>query len=249
MCWTLTASLIFIGIFIGSSILIWFINPKRRVLFIVLMLYFCGMEILQALQWYIGDVVDDFPSSVACSIVNRVFTYIAFAYVFFQPVLFSLIGGFAYSWNRIWISITLLNAIVFLINFGTLLISTQGNIDYPYASLTGGTFTNMTCTVIGPNHKLVWLFKVIDINYTVNFQTYMWLSLVPFLFYNRDLWSIPISWFVTLLISAFAFPTTSVELPSFWCLLSIISVVVIIVCVVIEKWYMKRKKNQIKLKK
>lgn len=105
------------------------------------------------------------------------------------------------------------------------MIVTEFKIDYGY-KLQDANTSYMTCTVLGQNDHLVWLFTGFHVDYQANHLLYFVLCVISFMFYKRDLISIPISWFLTLFITYFVAQVSHAELPAYWCLLSVISTVI-----------------------
>jgi hypothetical protein len=177
------------------------------------------MELFQMFQWVFGDVNDYVGNSTSCSITNRTFTYIAFILIWFQPILFNIIGYMAYQ-DFAFINMGGTGILVFIYGLFSLFYSTEKNVDFGYPA-DMSSIGRVTCTYIGLHNHLAWMFKGIDFDFQVNYILYSTLCWLAFKFYAKDLWGIPLSWFLTLLTTILTFNVSAFELPSFWCMLSV----------------------------
>lgn len=152
------------------------------------------MEFFQALQW---------------KFLNSVFlTWIAYILIFIQPLLYALI-----SKQNLFLPVNLLILSLIVLTIGLFKTPT----DYIYNS----NYSNITCTSIGNNGHLAWRFKVMNINTTPNHFVYILFVGSYILKMNKQLkLTIGIGWILSLIISIIKVKNT-IELPAYWCLMSI----------------------------
>ena len=193
------------------------------------------MELLQLLQWIYGDV-GSISTLGTCTDHNRIFTYVSFAYIFVQPLAFSCIGWIHYgSKGTVFPRLTIFLAVCFVgfvINF-IVWNKTSTNLHYNY-QLVDSTIGNTTCTFVGDNGHLRWMYYGGHPDYHSNNLMYLVLSILVFTFYEKDLFVIPFSWGLTLLITITFFDYSLAEIPSFWCLMSALSIPIGVVISIYE---------------
>lgn len=224
MCWSIEFTTLFIFIYVISIIILFMTKPKKYVCFILFALFYTVMEIFQLLQWLYGDVLHTVQESTQCSLLNRYFTYFAFVLIWLQPLLFSFIGYIAYR-SKEFKKLSIITSCLFLFVFLTLVYTTEHNINNGYP-LVDSNIGNSTCTFVGQNNHLQWMFKGFFIDYQANNLMYFVLCIIAMSFYNWDLFGVTLSWFLTLVITLSFFNVSKSEIPSFWCFLSVFSNVV-----------------------
>jgi hypothetical protein len=96
--------------------------------------------------------------------------------------------------------------------------------DYGYSSILNSNVGSQTCTFIGKNHHLHWMFRGFHPDYQLNNLMYVILCIITFVNYDWDIFGIPLSWTLTFFITIVCFKTSLAELPAFWCMMSICSI-------------------------
>lgn len=225
MCWSLEVSLAFASAHLLSAVYVaWNRPPHTRHFLCFIFFYFC-MELLQALEWYVGV---DSHLGRSCSKTNTFLTIIAYVLIWLQPVMFA-----SFSTKRdnhfVWYYslYTLLSAMINLIlgffekPLGLELISQSEKTNYG----------EQTCTYRGEYNHLVWKFAVPSFNYQPTHYVYFSIILLTFiLHYDRVLQlTIGVGWMTTFFVSLWATGGVNAELTSFWCLLSIFADIPILV--------------------
>jgi hypothetical protein len=224
MCWNIEATTSFSLIYLCFIVFYYKMGMKYYKQYILFNCFYLVMEVFQTLQWLFGNVSN---TTETCTIINKTFTYIAFILIWAQPLLFSIIGITSDNNNNIFRKLSLLNILVFLYACAVLYYVTELNVQYGY-NFEKSSVSNITCTVVGANHHLAWMFQTGLIDYQANHLLYMVLCFVTFIFYQPSMRGIPLGWIMTLVITLCVFKTESNEIASTWCLFSIFSNIVII---------------------
>jgi hypothetical protein len=185
------------------------------------------MEVFQMLQWLFGNVGG--ITETSCTTINKIFTYTAFILIWSQPLLFSIIGIMTSNYKDIFRKLVVLNATVLLYACAVIVYITEYDVQYGY-NLAKSSLNNITCTLIGNNHHLAWMFQTGLIDYQANHLLYMVLCLTTFIFYKPSISGIPLGWILTLFLTLLVFETESNEIASTWCLFSVFSNIVIVAC-------------------
>ena len=183
--------------------------------------FYAIMEFFQASQWVFGDLM---PSSefghLDCSVRNRIFTVIAYALIWIQPVLYSTItevfyGGFRYITNS---HSRILSRVTFIWAMTCLLL---GFFTTPSYRVPNSNYGLSTCTEIGPYGHLAWRFAQNTIKYSPNEFVYVSLVALSFFEYPRNFnWILGLGWAISMFISILMVGTGP-DLPAYWCLLSV----------------------------
>lgn len=237
MCWGSEVSAAFAGLYFIFILFYYYWKPKNYVPYIIFTAFYMIMELFQTFQWIYGDVVNSVTTNNTCSRVNRSYTYVAFALIWLQPLMFSVIGYYAYK-TKTFFRLMILNIKLLIFMFGVTI--------YIQFFTTTSLGTIVTCTFIGVKHHLAWLFNatfVVD-HYVVeqgnDYKLYFFMSLVSFINYESDLYAIPLSWLLCLVIT-FIIGTSSYEIASFWCMLSVFSTVIIFLYSLYYKYFREEK--------
>ncbi len=228
MCWSARVSFIFSAVYACTILLVLFRKRGKWKANIAFMSLFMIMELFQGVQWTYGDVGSHFPDTSSCTLNNRYFTYFAYFLVIIQPLLFAVIGAIDYQWDHGWKGLVLVNLVVFLFNMIYQIIITENGVFYGYLLNRDNIYSFVTCTFIGPNGHLAWIFNGGSNSIFYNWQMYLVLSCISFLRFKWDLIGMPIAWVVTLVVSLVTTSFTFVEIASYWCFLSVVSCVFVI---------------------
>lgn len=174
--------------------------------------FYLLMEIFQSLQWVAGEVYpisSEFGLST-CSSINTLFTIIAYGLIWWQPVLFAYLGNSTYC--RRFAILTFIVAMVTLI---------AGLKQIPSYRLPNSNYGLTTCTETGIYGHLAWKFSPVSVIMYPNFYSYITSILLSIFEMEVPLrWTIGMGWIITLIVSL-SYVGTSVDLPAFWCLLSV----------------------------
>jgi len=186
------------------------------------------MEFFQALQWTFGELL---PSSkfgyLKCPEINQAFTIIAYALIWIQPVLFGVIGMMHRRYlhgkhnNRL---ISLSASIVlqsFVVCLWAMLSLIVGLFQTPSYSIPDSNYGLSTCSEIGSYGHIGWRFAPATIKYQPTEFVYVGLILSSIATYTREYkLSLGLGWILTM-IWAILTVGFGVDLPAYWCLLSI----------------------------
>ncbi|CAF1648713.1 unnamed protein product, partial [Didymodactylos carnosus] len=88
MCWNFEVSLSFAIVHLLSSIYVGWKKPRYYRKFIIFMMCYSCIELLEALQWYVG--VEQNLNSSTCKLSNTLLTVVAYILIWIQPIMFSL---------------------------------------------------------------------------------------------------------------------------------------------------------------
>jgi hypothetical protein len=227
MCWNIASTFSFSIIYLTAIYIHYSYKRRNYQIFILFNLFFCIMELFQMCQWLFADVTNTVFEAGACSKINKLFTYFGFILVWLQPLLFSMIPYLAYK-KKVFINLSIINLSVFFLALGGLIYVTEFNKNFGY-TLKDATYGSTTCTYIGASHHLAWSFSGFHADYQANHLLYFVLCCIAFSFYKRDLFVILVSWLFSLFLAFFVFSVSLAELPSFWCVLSVLSNIFIFV--------------------
>ena len=238
MCWSPVATGIFGSIYIIGAIGILITRPRNYVISLAFLSFYMLMEWFQFIQWIWGDVTvtaNETSLLSACSAINEGFTYFAWMLIWFQPFLFSVMGIYAHRHapmtgkKKTFVYLSIVNFIVFLYSVISLAfanITSSTVVDYGYGAILNSNVGIRTCTFIGRNHHLHWMFRGIHPDYQLNNLMYVILCIISFVHYDWDIFGIPLSWTLTFFVTIICFQTSLAELPAFWCMMSICSLVI-----------------------
>lgn len=226
MCWNLPVSISFSVLYTACILFYYAKKPRYWRLYILFSGFYLIMEMFQSLQWIFGDVIykDLTFGPEKCSFTNKSFTYFAYVLIWLQPLLFSIIG-YLQDRNKFLKKIIILNIIVFCYSLVSVFVRLYHTQKY---LIEGSNFAGATCTHVGPTHHLSWRFAVENIDLALNNMTYVILCTFSFLFYREELKNIWKGWVVTLLITKLVLNPHNAEVPSTWCLISVIANIIII---------------------
>ncbi|CAF3274608.1 unnamed protein product [Rotaria sp. Silwood2] len=236
MCWNLEVSLGFAGIHLLAAIYVAWHRPPYSQCFLLFILFYFFMELLQALQWFIG--VESYLNQ-SCSKTNTFLTIIAYIFIWLQPIMFVSFANknnnrFAWYYSLHTLMIAMINLIVGFYEKATGLEMMKRNEKTNY-----GIYT---CTYQGKDNHLVWKFAVSSFNYQPTHYDYFSIILLTFiLHYNRTLQStIAAGWMITYFVSLWNIGDVNAELTSYWCLISVFADIPIIIYTMIHA----KKKNK-----
>jgi hypothetical protein len=228
MCWSAKVSFIFSVVYACTILWVLYRRNGKWKAHIAFLAIFMIMELFQGLQWLYGDVSSVFPDTTTCTLNNRYFTYFAYFLIIVQPLWFAIIGGYDNQWEGGWKRLILVNLAVFLFNMIYQIVITEKGTFYGYLLNQDNIYSFVTCTFIGPNGHLAWVFAGGSNTIFYTWQMYLVLSCIAFIQYKGDIIGMPVAWVVTLIISLVVTPFTYVEIASYWCFLSVISCVFIL---------------------
>ena len=236
MCWSPVATGIFASLYFISGVSILIRKPSKWVELLVFTSFYMIMELFQLFQWTLGDVTmiaNETSILNGCSGTNQGFTYVAWALIWLQPLMFSSMGLYSNLWGSwkgkksYFLKITLMNLVIFFYAIITLISINLSNVNY---GATDPDFDSnvglITCTFIGKNSHLQWVIKSFHPDYQVNNLLYVILCLISFINYDGELLGIALSWLLTFFVTIICFNVSLSEIPAFWCMLSIGSVVI-----------------------
>ena len=225
MCWSLEVSLSFACVHLFSACYVAWHRPPHTREFLRFILFYFVMEVLQAVEWFVGV---DSNMSRSCSSTNTFLTIIAYLLIWLQPVLFASFS--CKHDNRFVWYYSLYTLAVAVVN----LILGFGEKDIGLRSMSQNEKNNYgehTCTYRGDQNHLVWKFAVPSFNYLPTHYVYHSLILLTFIFhYDRVLQStVALGWMSTFFVSLWFVGTVNAELTSYWCLLSIFADIPILI--------------------
>lgn len=236
MCWSPVITGIFAGLYLASIIVTLIRRPPKYVELIVFSSFYMIMELFQLFQWTLGNMtVTANETSIlqGCSVVNQGFTYIAWALIWLQPLMFSVVGLYSNrqgGWKgkkSYFFNATMVNLVVFLYAMITLLYTNLSSVNY---GATDPDFNSniglVTCSFIGKYNHPHWMIKSFHPDYQVNNLLYTILCILSFMNYDGELIGIALSWLLTFFLTIICFNVSLAELPAFWCMLSIGSIVI-----------------------
>jgi hypothetical protein len=224
MCWSAQVSGIFAAVYFVFIMINTYRKPLNFIYYNMFMGFYFIMEVFQCLQWLYGDVIASVTTNNTCSGRNLGFTYVAFLLIWLQPILFSVIGHLNYK-TRTFRKLRNITIFVLLLKLGIQI--------YTNVYVTSVIGPIITCTFIGENGHLAWLFNAIYVGGSymslrgTEYLLYFFLCFIPFALYRQDLWALPLSWLGTLLITVVFFKVSVYEIASYWCFLSVFSTVII----------------------
>ena len=190
--------------------------------------FYLIMELFQVVQWQYGELLNEYHKNgpVKCSINNQFYTMIAYVLIWLQPFLFSLIGYYEIN-RRIFGKLMIFNIMVFLYAIGILWLGTE-MIEKADYSIDHSFFGQSTCTDVGPTHHLSWRIRSYSIDIQPNHFSYLILCMIPFIFYENELFNIAKGWGFALLVTKLLLWPTATEYASSWCFMSIFANLVIL---------------------
>ena len=125
--------------------------------------------------------------------------------------------------SKIFFRLTIFYILLFAFLFISFLLQ-EFSLYHREYSIGDSNIGNQTCTFIGDNHHLAWMFYGGHPDYHPNNLLYVISCTTSFIFYKKEMYGAWISWLLTLAITLLSTKWTWIELPAFWCLLSIISI-------------------------
>lgn len=225
MCWSLKVSLAFAGVHLLSAAYVAWHRPPHSRYFLQFMLFYFSMEILQALEWFVGV---ESHLNQSCSKTNTFLTVIAYLLIWLQPVMFASFSTkrdshFVWYYSLYTLASAMLNLILGFCEkaAGLELMARSEKTNYG----------QHTCTYQGEYDHLVWKFAVPSFNYQPTHYVYFSIILLTFLLhYDRVLQlTIGLGWMTTFFFSLWATGGVNAELTSYWCLLSIFADIPILI--------------------
>ena len=225
MCWSLEVSLAFAGAHLLSAVYVAWHRPPHARCFLYFISFYLAMELLQALEWFVG-VGSHLDRS--CSKANTFLTVIAYMLIWLQPVMFA-----SFSTKRD-------NRFVWYYSLCTLVFAML-NLFLGFGEKAGGlklmsqsektNYGQQTCTYKGEQHHLVWKFAVASFNDQPTHYVYVSIIVLTFLLhYDRILQlTIGLGWTITFFVSVWAIGGVNAELTSYWCLLSVFADIPILI--------------------
>jgi hypothetical protein len=218
-------SFVFFIVFVITIILLLIFGRGRlKWIYALFLSVFMVMELFQAIQWISGDVGSVFPSTATCTDKNKYFTYVAYFLIQLQLVVFAVVGWLREPTESKWKWITALYSILAFFNMTYLIYNTEHHIDYGYPLNVHSVISYITCTFIGPDHKLAWIFTGGNLTLQFTWHTYLVQSLAVFVQYPKNIAGIPVVW-GGILVGCLIFQVSFIEIASYWCFLSVISTV------------------------
>lgn len=215
MCWTGPISILFTCIHLITCIIIYKLNPSHKRYYILFCLFYSCMELLQATQWLVGTSSDD----AICSLPNRILTYGAYILIWLQPVLFSYISlGISTHITDVQHHIYRYSILTLIVSIWNIMATYESKYDI-YRSNYGYN----TCTYKGEYGHLLWKFNVRNIDLQPTYYVYLSLCFLSFFHMKRSSikYILFFSWMITFLIAGYQV-RYGPELPSFWCYLTIL---------------------------
>lgn len=224
MCWNIGVSLAATAVHAVSFIIVANKKVPEYRSYLLFTGFFMIMEVFQALQWWIGEV----GVGIVCTERNRLMTMIAYLLIWLQPLLFVKIGERS-QLHAVQVRLQFARRLAILTAWYAMTNLFLGLLVRPKHLLPGSSFGSETCTTVGPHGHLAWSFAPLTITYGPTHFVYVASILTTISFYPRPLFTtIGIGWIGTLLISI-CLVGIGIELPAFWCLLSVFVDVPIIV--------------------
>jgi len=225
MCWSLEVSLAFAGLHFLSAVYVAWNRPPYSRYFLYFISFYCAMELLQALEWFVGV---ETHLNRSCSNTNTFLTIIAYIFIWLQPVMFASFSTkhdnrFVWYYSLYTFASAMMNLILGFCEkaSGLELMSRSEKTNYG----------QQTCTYQGEYNHLVWKFAVPSFNYQPTHYVYFSIILLTFLLhYDRILQlTIGLGWMTTFFVSLWATGGVNAELTSYWCLLSIFANIPILI--------------------
>lgn len=229
MCWSILASSVFAFLYLVAIVIFYIEKSKFYKCYVTFSIFYMIMEIFQTLQWFLGDVS---PTEInQCSFTNRFFTYVAYILIWSQPLLYSYIGYLSNQNISIFKKLNYLNVLVLFFAV-TLLFQNNDNL---ILVSHDSNLSNVTCTSIGETDHLVWRFKMSNVDMQPNNFTYLILCIFSFLLYERELSYIGYGWTLSFIFTTLALKPTNLEIPSTWCLMSVIANPLLLAVTLLQK--------------
>ncbi len=219
MCGSLGDSLLFAFLHLCTALYARNSPLPIRNAYVVFCVFYASMEICQAGQWSLNP--DGTPD---CTDANRALTYVAYALVHLQPVLFAAIGYLCVNRARFLFALALacVACASAALNAAAAAYTTE-------RLPTGMNFGNATCTRVGAHHHLEWRFAVRSADLHPNYWYYMSaIALCCALYRRADErwntlgWTLGGGWALAFLF-AWRGVGASAELPGYWCWLSVVA--------------------------
>jgi hypothetical protein len=225
MCWSLEVSLAFASVHLLSAAYVAWHRPLHSRYFLYFLLFYFSMEVLQALEWFVGV---ESHLNRSCSKTNTFLTVIAYTLIWLQPVMFASFSTkrdsrFVWYYSLYTLASALINLALGFCEkaAGLKLMSRSEKTNYG----------QQTCTYQGEYSHLVWKFSVPSFNYQPTHYVYFSIILLTFLLhYDRILQlTIGLGWMTTFFVSLWATGGVNAELTSYWCLLSVFADIPILI--------------------
>lgn len=221
MCSSILISLLAGGSHLTALMLANKFRPPEYQSYLLFTKFYLIMEVFQASQWYWLDFTE-----TSCSALNTGSTVFAYLLIWWQPYLFVQMGekiGLQLNYARNLSLFTLIYALILLL---------VGLNRTPTYELPNSNFAKATYTDIGSHGHLAWYFSPLSIVYGPTFYVYFAMILTLIWYYPRNLkYTVGLGWSITLVLS-FISVGTSADLPAFWCLLSfLVDIPIVIRCI------------------
>ena len=235
MCWNAGISFLFGTGHLMTHMIVSKLRPPEHPAFRQFTRFYFTMEAFQALQWTFGDVIPD-PTvyGSSCSLINNLFTVVAYVLVWWQPVLFADMGRTCSAIAsrdegstdlKVWDYAHKLALATFAYGLVNVMIGFFYACDY---SIPRSNYGIDTCTEIGDMGHLGWKFHPYSIAYHPNLYVYLLLvSMSISMFPMAMMLTVGLGWLLTMLVSL-CMVGNGPDLPAFWCLLSVFADVPIV---------------------
>lgn len=224
MCWSVPVTTLFLLGHLAAAQIVHRVPTRYRTVFLWFIYFYAGMELLQLSQWTTGVRAGTGTGTVGsnsdfCTSINKTLTFVAYALIWLQPLLFSVIGlrvvGGDYYRYSFYLSVS-----ACLTAFINTLMSWMGDSHVTVLN-TATNFGGQMCTSVGKYGHLLWQFPIYTLDIHPSYFVYVAIILLCIARYPRALqYTMGAGWFVTLLVSMYLVRGSG-EIPSFWCLLSV----------------------------
>ena len=217
MCWNGSVSLKFGLVHLMTLLLVYLVKPRHWKKFSTFLSFYILMEWFQAFQWYMG--VGLIHESDLCTSINTYSTIFAYILIWLQPIMYC---NFAKR-NKFVKKYAIFTFVVAMINL--FLGFWWPASEMQHLTTVGQTnYGNITCTYKGEFGHLLWKFQINTISYQpTHFVYYSIILLTIFMYYDNVLkWTIGLGWISSFLLTVLIHGINN-ELPSFWCLLSVVA--------------------------
>ena len=226
MCWSYEVSLAFSILFLIINSYYVLNRPRYWVEYLMFGMFYFVMEAFQTMQWLYGDVYENVRLGVSiCTATNQNYTIFAHFLIWFQPLLFSIIGYRTASDKKFFKYMVCVNIVVLIFSLINLNSGFTHNDHY---QINNSIFGLSTCTNKGDTGHLVWRYKPKSIDYFPNYLMYLVMCCLSFLMYDRrETRIIGIGWLASLITTWLVLQPTLLELASSWCLISIVANIIV----------------------
>jgi hypothetical protein len=222
MCWNFEVSIGFGLIHLVTLLIVWKCKPEYYRQLMIFLSFYIIMEWFQAGQWHLGLYHPNY--SYGCTRYNTYMTIFAYILIWIQPIMYSSFTSEKFPLYYSWMTfiIAMINLILGM-NYPAdemIYLTWKGQTNYGYR----------TCSYKGTYGHILWKFSVNTISYQPTHYVYYSIILLTILFYyNRILQlTIGIGWLGSLIATIIIHGVNN-ELPAFWCLMSCLADIPIVV--------------------